>query len=278
MWPFNDNLRNQDGGSKYREWLRRWLLSGWFRYVAVGTLALILVTSLIWAAVMTWGPAGVIKTIPELPVVEDFDPQVPADSILDRLDDALDNTGAEEQPPNSTAVDVPPELPAPAPDPADNPGLKGPADRSVPEPGAPPAEDTTAAGIRAGSMEKPLAGEQSAGYGLVFSENFGDYRFNPGLDLVAEAGTAVKAALEGRVKSVTRQPYQGYTVILDHGAGWTTTYAGLETVKVEENQAVQTGALLGMLQAHDHDGLQGRLQFVMARNGEPVDPEPYLLD
>ena len=71
MWPFNDNdLRNQDGENKYRQWLRRWLLGGWFRYVAAGTLVLVLVTSLVWAAVMTWGPAGVMKTIPDLPAVE----------------------------------------------------------------------------------------------------------------------------------------------------------------------------------------------------------------
>jgi septal ring factor EnvC (AmiA/AmiB activator) len=67
-------------------------------------------------------------------------------------------------------------------------------------------------------------------------------------------------------------------VVLDHGAGWTSTYTSLETVKVGENQAVQTGTLLGLLQACDHDGLEGRLNFSMAQHGEPVDPGPYLLD
>lgn len=280
MWPFDNNLRNQDGTNKYREWLRRWLMGGWFRYVAAGTLVLVLVTSLVWAAVFTWGPMGVIRTLPELPAVEGIkdEPAAPAETILDRLHETLESPGNDEQPPDSTAVEAPVELPAPTPEPAGNPGISGPADKSVPETGTEQPSGTTAAGILKGSMEKPLAGRQAAGYGLTYSERFGDYRFNPGLELVAEAGTAVKAALDGQVKAVINEPYGGYTVVLDHGAGWTSTYTSLETVKVGENQAVETGALLGLLQACDHDSMEGRLQFTMARHGEPVDPGPYLLD
>lgn len=280
MWPFDDNLRNQDGSNKYKEWLRRWLMGGWFRYVAAGTLVLVLVTSLVWAAVYTWGPMGVIRTMPELPAVEGInnEPVAPAETILDRLHETLESPGNGEQPPDSTAVEAPVELPAPTPEPAGNPGTSGPADKSVPEPGPEQPSGTTAGGILKGSMEKPLTGQLVAGYGLAYSERFGDYRFNPGLELMAEAGTAVKAALDGHVKAVIHEPYGGYTVVLDHGAGWTSTYTSLETVKVGESQTVETGTLLGLLQACDHDGLEGRLNFSMAQHGEPVDPGPYLLD
>jgi len=69
-----------------------------------------------------------------------------------------------------------------------------------------------------------------------------------GIDLAARVGTPVYATGDGTVV-MTRVSYSGYgkEVLVDHGFGYTTRYAHLNTILVHLGQKVQRGTLIGKL-------------------------------
>ncbi|MBQ1281930.1 MAG: M23 family metallopeptidase [Oscillospiraceae bacterium] len=128
----------------------------------------------------------------------------------------------------------------------------------------------------------PVAGETLAEYSvsaLSYNETTRDWRTHSGIDLAAEAGTAVSAAEAGTVSAVYEDDYFGTTVEISHASGYTTVYANLAAepcVSVgqsvfagEEIGAVGTSALLEV-------GEPPHLHFAVTKNGEPVDPMEYL--
>lgn len=72
----------------------------------------------------------------------------------------------------------------------------------------------------------------------------GDWSYQPGLELAVLSGAAVRAAAAGTVSEVAAGA-DGYTVIVDHGGGWTTVYGRLSEVRVRTGQPVSPGTLLG---------------------------------
>ncbi len=93
------------------------------------------------------------------------------------------------------------------------------------------------------------------------TQEFGDTAFarsgayngrgHNGIDLRANTGTRIKAALGGKVVGVgntdTVCPGASYGkwVLIEHGNGLSTLYAHLSLIKVELGQRVETGAVLG---------------------------------
>jgi murein DD-endopeptidase MepM/ murein hydrolase activator NlpD len=67
-----------------------------------------------------------------------------------------------------------------------------------------------------------------------------------GVDLTAEAGDEVRAALPGRVRFAGRVGGAGW-VTVDHGGGLETTYGRLDPVLVPAGRSVRGGDVLGRL-------------------------------
>ena len=83
---------------------------------------------------------------------------------------------------------------------------------------------------------------------LVASREGGGESTDRGLDIRAPEGSFVRASRTGRVAVATRQLVGwGKTVVLDHGDGYVTVYAGLEQVLVSPGTVVQQGNTLGQL-------------------------------
>lgn len=72
----------------------------------------------------------------------------------------------------------------------------------------------------------------------------GDWSYQPGLELAVPSGAPVRAAAAGTVTEVAVGS-DGYTVVVDHGGGWTTVYGRLSEVRVRTGQGVRAGAVLG---------------------------------
>ena len=87
--------------------------------------------------------------------------------------------------------------------------------------------------------------EEVQPYGWRYSSQSNDWRMHVGHDLIAPAATPVLAMLSGQV--LLAQPVSGYglTILLDHGRGWQTLYAHLETADVKPGQLVRTGKQIG---------------------------------
>jgi murein hydrolase activator len=94
----------------------------------------------------------------------------------------------------------------------------------------------------------------------------------PGLELRARPGTAVQSVFQGRVVFADRYADYGQTVIVDHGEGYFTVSAGLDTPRVHVGQDVTVGTTLGTVA--DQGNVAG-LYFEIRFTGEPVDPSEW---
>jgi murein DD-endopeptidase MepM/ murein hydrolase activator NlpD len=87
-----------------------------------------------------------------------------------------------------------------------------------------------------------------------------------GVDLAAEPGTAVRAALGGSVHFAGPVAGHGW-VTVDHGGGLVTTYGWLDPIVVARGQHVGTGGVLGHLAAD-----AAHLDWGARRDGTYIDP------
>lgn len=132
----------------------------------------------------------------------------------------------------------------------------------------------------AATLDNPLPGRKvSLGYGQTTHPIEHTPYFHRGVDLVAPAGTPVKAPADGVVETATTE-YEparnsGTVIVLDHGHGLKTFYAHLGTLEVKPGQQVARGAILARV------GMSGlttgpHLHFEVWRDGQHVDPGSVL--
>ena len=97
-----------------------------------------------------------------------------------------------------------------------------------------------------------------------------------GIDVLAEEGTAVRAAAKGEVIYAGPGPAEyGLTVIVYHSGRWTTTYSYLSKITVKVGDKVKAGERIGLV---GQTGLasQPQLHFEIRRNKRALDPARYL--
>ena len=91
-----------------------------------------------------------------------------------------------------------------------------------------------------------------------------------GLEIGAPEGSIVRASRSGYVAVATRQLVGwGKTVLLDHGDGYVTVYAGLEQLLVSPGMSVRQGNPVGQLG-------RGPLYFEIRYGTSPRDPHHLL--
>ena len=112
----------------------------------------------------------------------------------------------------------------------------------------------------------------TSGYGMRIHPIDGNWHMHTGVDLAASTGTPVLAARAGRVQYLERNSAQyGNFVIIDHGDGFQSLYAHLNTITVSVGNRVGTSQQIGTV------GNTGRstgphLHFSIMRGGRTQDP------
>jgi murein DD-endopeptidase MepM/ murein hydrolase activator NlpD len=103
------------------------------------------------------------------------------------------------------------------------------------------------------------------------------FRMHAGIGWAAPRGTPIVAANGGRAVSAGVVEKYGNTVVLDHGGGWQTLYAHLDTVVVHEGDCIEALAVIGSIGS---TGLAHgpRLYFEVRRNGQPINPLTVLVE
>ncbi len=96
------------------------------------------------------------------------------------------------------------------------------------------------------------------------------------LQLLAPAGSAVRAPADGRIASVTPDATGRATLVLDHGNGWQTALEGVGSLEVAAGQDVRRGQEIGALGGAGTSG-NAALGLRVALNGRALDPSLYLL-
>ena len=128
----------------------------------------------------------------------------------------------------------------------------------------------------------PLSGETIMDYCmdcLGYNPTTRDWRTHDGIDIAAEAGTAVCAAADGTVYTIYNDDAMGMTVVIRHADGYVTTYASLsEDVPVSVGETVKMGQAIGYVgsSALLESAIGDHVHFSVACNGEVRDPESFL--
>lgn len=96
-----------------------------------------------------------------------------------------------------------------------------------------------------------------------------------GIDLIAPAGTPVRASGDGVVSSVQRsRKGLGNVVTVDHGRGYVTRYAHLSDINVIRGRRVEKGAVLGRV-GMTGNSFAPHLHYEIWKDTVAVDPVNY---
>lgn len=115
----------------------------------------------------------------------------------------------------------------------------------------------------------------SSEFGMRKDPFNGETAFHDGIDLAVKRGTGITSLKDGVVTFSGWKGGYGNTVIVRHEDGLETVYGHAARTRVHEGQTVKAGTLLA------DSGSTGRstgphLHFEVRKNGEAVNPIPYL--
>lgn len=125
-----------------------------------------------------------------------------------------------------------------------------------------------------GGVQRPYSVET-----LLYDATMHDWRTHAGVDYACADGTAVVAAADGTVVSVTDDALLGTTVTLAHADGMQTVYSNLAPgAHVLAGEEVTQGQIIGTVgsTALAEAGEAAHLHFAMQREGLLLDPGDYI--
>ncbi len=127
----------------------------------------------------------------------------------------------------------------------------------------------------------PIAKSQCkvvSGFGMRFHPILHYRRMHSGIDLTARPGTPIYATGDGVVRISGRNPegYSGYGVVveIDHGFGFHTIYAHMQSTTVRVGQKVSRGQQIGTVGSSGMSS-GSHLHYEVVQNGRKVDPVYY---
>jgi len=112
-------------------------------------------------------------------------------------------------------------------------------------------------------------------YGMRFHPILKRNKLHTGMDIRAPKGTTIVAAESGTVMEVGKRGGYGLIVMINHGGNLVTLYAHASKTLVNAGQQVKKGQAIAKV------GSTGwstgpHLHFEVRKNGNPVNPKPYL--
>ncbi len=126
----------------------------------------------------------------------------------------------------------------------------------------------------------PTPADEVKPYGWRYSEQRQRWRMHVGHDLIAPAATPVLAMLSGRVQLVQSIDGYGLTILLDHGRGWQTVYAHLQSAEIRAGALVKAGERIGCVGrsgSASTDHLHVELRRLHGQQAYALDLAPLLI-
>lgn len=96
-----------------------------------------------------------------------------------------------------------------------------------------------------------------------------------GIDYIAEEGTPVLAAADGKVRTAEFSASRGNYIVIDHTDGFSTVYACLKEMQVSVGDEIKAGTQIGTVGS---TGMSTgpHLHLELWLDDEPIDPGEYL--
>jgi len=121
----------------------------------------------------------------------------------------------------------------------------------------------------------PIKGNIASTFGTRTDPLSGNEEFHSGLDIEANMGTSIKAALGGEVIEVGSNPEYDNFIKIQHNDGINTIYAHCSILIAKKGQKVNQGDVIAKV--GDTEGLSGSyLHFEVWKDNKAVDPEKLL--
>lgn len=121
----------------------------------------------------------------------------------------------------------------------------------------------------------PIKGDIESPFGTRTDPLSGNSQFHSGIDIKANMGTSIKAALAGEVTEVGSNPEYDKYVKIQHNDGISTVYAHCSLLVAKKGQKVNQGDVIAKV--GDSEGLPGAyLHFEVWKDSKAVDPEKLL--
>lgn len=118
----------------------------------------------------------------------------------------------------------------------------------------------------------------ASGYGLRIHPVYKISKFHAGMDFTAPLGTVVYASGDGTVESVqSSKRGMGNYIIINHGFGYSSLYAHLESFNVKEGRKVRRGDVIGYV-GNTGMSVAPHLHYEIKLNGVNVDPVNYFFN
>lgn len=126
-----------------------------------------------------------------------------------------------------------------------------------------------------GRFIRPSSGRLTSGFGMRVHPITGRRRMHAGVDIAAPTGTPIRAAAAGRVIIAGYMGGYGYTVVVDHGGGYSTLYGHCSSLLVRVGQQVRQGQQIARMGS---TGMSTgpHLHFEVRINGRPVNPRQHV--
>lgn len=117
-----------------------------------------------------------------------------------------------------------------------------------------------------------------SGFGMRIHPIHKIRRFHKGMDFTAPKGTDIQATGDGKVVSINKVGGgYGKHVLIDHGYGYKTLYAHMNTITVKQGERVKKGQKIGLV-GSTGTSTAPHLHYEIWINGNAVNPIDYVLD
>jgi len=121
----------------------------------------------------------------------------------------------------------------------------------------------------------PIKGNIASTFGMRTDPLSGNAEFHSGLDIEANMGASIKAALGGEVIEVDSNPEYDNYIKIQHNDGINTVYAHCSILIAKKGQKVNQGDVIAKV--GDTEGLSGSyLHFEVWKDNKAADPEKLL--
>ncbi|MDR2185391.1 MAG: M23 family metallopeptidase [Treponema sp.] len=121
----------------------------------------------------------------------------------------------------------------------------------------------------------PIRGRLTSPFGWRRDPFTGERRYHAAIDLAANTGTPIKAAMDGRVSIVGVNSVYGKYIILTHSSGYQTMYAHMNATSVRQGAYVNQGAKIGEVGSTGYS-TGPHLHFAVYKNGRALNPLEFL--
>ncbi len=126
-----------------------------------------------------------------------------------------------------------------------------------------------------GKLPWPVQGKIISRFGNQKNRKLNTITENVGIEIQAPVGTPIITVLDGVISTITYIRGHGNIIIVDHGGGFSTVYAQIENIQVNENEYIQAGDRLAKI-ASNGKSKNGKLHFEVWGNQQKLNPEHWL--